>query len=46
MPDRVEEDEPGDHPGHQGQRHLHHPVAQLTEMIHERHPALGVLLPP
>jgi hypothetical protein len=45
MPDRVEEDEPDDHPRDQRQRHLHDPVAQLAQVIQQRHPPLGVLLP-
>ena len=32
-------------PRDEGERHLDDPVAQLPEVIHERHPALGVLLP-
>jgi len=45
VPCPVEEDEPDEHAGDQGQRNLDDPVAQLTEMVHERHPALWVLLP-
>jgi hypothetical protein len=47
-PGLVEEDEPGGHPCGQGQRHRDDAVAQLTDVIHERHAAFGVLgiLPP
>src|SRR5208282_6267985 len=45
MPDRGEEDEPDDHPRDQAERYLDYAIAQLTDVIHERHPALGVLLP-
>src|ERR1700731_4252321 len=44
MPHRVEDHEPDDHPGAQGERHLDHPVAQLPDVIHQGHAALGVLL--
>ena len=46
VPDRGEEHEPGDHPRDQAQGHLYDPVAQLTEVIDERHPAVRTLLPP
>jgi hypothetical protein len=36
---------PGGHPRGQGERHLDDAVAQLTEVIHERHAAVAVLLP-
>ena len=39
------EDEAGDHPGGEAEGHLDHAVAQLAEVIHERHAALGLLLP-
>ena len=45
VPGRAEEDEPGGHPCDQGERHLDDAVAQLTDVIHERHAAFGVLLP-
>ena len=45
MPDRGEEDEPEDHPADEPERHLDDAVAQLTDVIHERHPAVRVLLP-
>ena len=32
-------------PRDQRQRYLDHPVAQLPDVVHERHPALGVRLP-
>jgi hypothetical protein len=44
-PGLVEEDEPGGHPGGQGERHLDDTVSQLAEVIQERHAAFGVLLP-
>ena len=45
MPDRGEEDKPDDHPRDQGERYLDDAVAQLADVIHERHAALGVPLP-
>jgi hypothetical protein len=41
----VEEDEPDDHPRDQAERHLDDAVPQLTDVIHERHPAVRILLP-
>src|SRR5580700_11933915 len=46
VPDRGEEGEPGDHSRDEAEGHLDDPVAQLTEVIDERHPAVRVLLPP
>jgi hypothetical protein len=46
VPDRSENGKPGGHPCDQAQRHLHDAVPQLTDVIHERHAALRVLLPP
>ena len=45
VPDWVEEDESDDHPGDQAERHLDHPVAQLAQVVEQRHPALGVRPP-
>jgi hypothetical protein len=44
VPDRVEEDEPDDHSRDKAERYLDDAVAQLTEVIHEGHAALGVVL--
>ena len=41
-PGLAEEDKPGDHPCGQGERHLDDAVAQLTQVIHQRHAALRV----
>jgi hypothetical protein len=45
VPYRFEEDEPDGHPGEQGERRLDDPVAQLAQVIHEGHAALGILPP-
>jgi hypothetical protein len=45
VPGLVEEAEPGDHPCGQCERHFGDAVAQLTDVIHQRHAAFGVLLP-
>ena len=42
VPGLLEENEPGDHPGDQRERHLHDPVPQLAQVIEQRHPALGI----
>src|SRR5579862_7235224 len=45
VPDRGEEDEPDDHPRDKAEPYLEDAVAQLTQVIHEGHAAIGVLLP-
>ncbi len=45
MPDRGEKDEPNGHARDEPERHLDDAVAQLTDVIHERHPAVRILLP-
>src|ERR1017187_123528 len=44
VPGPVEEDESDDHPRDETERHLDDAVAQLTDVIHERHAAIGVVL--
>ena len=41
----VKNTQPDDHPRDQGERHLDDAVAQLTDVIHERHASVRVLLP-
>ena len=42
MPDVRVQEPADDHPGGEPDRHLENPVAQLADVLHERHPGLGV----
>jgi hypothetical protein len=45
MPGPVEEHETYEHSRDKPERHLDDTVAQLTDVVHERHPAVRILLP-